>query len=60
MKKVVITALLAILLAACTSEAETPIDTNDVVEEIVEVKVEIITPEHVDANVPVMLEAKVT
>ena len=60
MKKVVLTAMLALALAACTSEAETPIDTNDVVEEIVEVKVEILTPEHVDANVPILLEAKVT
>ena len=59
MKKVVLAAMLVLSLAACTSEAETPIDTNEVVEEIVEVKVEILTPEHVDVNVPIMLEAKV-
>lgn len=60
MKKVVLATMLALSLAACASEAETPIDTNDVVEEIVEVKVEILTPEQVEANVPVKLEAKLT
>lgn len=60
MKKIILAALLALTLAACSDEADTPIDTNEGVQEIVEVTVDILTPEQVDANVPVKLEAKLT
>lgn len=60
MKKIVLTAMLAFTLAACSDKADTPIDTNDVVVEISEVEIEFLTPQQLDVNVPVKLEVKLT
>ena len=62
MKKVFVALSMSVaLLVACSNDAdESPIDTNEVVGEIIEVKVDILTPESVDANTAVKLEAKVT
>lgn len=59
MKKIVLAAMLALTLAACGDD-QTEIDTNDVVAEIAEVKVEFLTPQQLDSNVPVKLEVKLT
>ena len=60
MKKYLIVVALALTLTACSDEVETPIDTNEVVEEIVAVEVEFLTPTKLEVNVPVKLEVQVT
>lgn len=60
MKKIVLAAVLALTLAACSDEADTPIDTNDVVAEISEVEIEFLTPQQLNVNEPVKLEVKLT
>lgn len=53
-------AISAAILVACGDEAETPVDTNANVNDVIEVKVDILTPEAVEAKEVVKLEVKLT